>query len=69
MLPSASERVPMHPGMSEQVQTRLRTYEHFEKLAKALRRFREGRLRAVVSLVEFVSRSQQVESVFRLKRQ
>ena len=51
MLPSASERVRTHPGRSEQVQTRLRTYENFKKLAKTSRKFRETRARAVVVLV------------------
>ena len=51
MLPSASERVPTHSGRSEQVQTRLRTYKNFEKLAKTSRNFRERRLRAIVVCV------------------
>ena len=42
MLSSASERVRTHPGRSEQVQTRLRTYENFEKLAKTSRKLREN---------------------------
>ena len=50
MLPSASELVPTHPGRSEQVQTRVRTYENFEKLAKTSRKLRERRVRAVVDL-------------------
>ena len=49
MLPNAPESVPTHPGRSERVQTRLGTYENFEKLRENF-----AKVACVASLFEVV---------------
>ena len=42
-LPNVSECVRMHPGRSEQVPARLKSYENLENPAKTSRKLRETR--------------------------